>query len=171
MGSCLCHPYSLGLFSLREMWVRKVGHNGNPPDGVQDGVFHGSPQMWNRFCVFLPWCVGRSCWLQSGLVDLIWAVVFESEVCRSPLPGVGKPAMVVVRVQGAPASGCLIKNIGSFPLSRSHALFGVTRTDASCLAQLPTGFGSSLDTRTTRWQRVPFSLSQVVPCAAHPRIK
>ncbi len=57
------------------MWVRKVGHNGDPPDGV----FQGSPQMWNRFCVFLPWCVGRSYWLKSGLVYLIWAVVFESD--------------------------------------------------------------------------------------------
>src|SRR6266853_3185345 len=77
MGSCLGHPYSLGLFSLREMWVRKVGHNGDPPDGV----FHGSPQMWNMFRVFLPWCVGCSCWLQSGLVYLIWAVVFGSDWC------------------------------------------------------------------------------------------
>ena len=59
-----------------------------------------SPQMWNRFCVFLPWCVSHSCWLQSGLVYLIRAEVFESNWCIAhPM---GKPAMVVVRVQGAP---------------------------------------------------------------------
>jgi|SRR5216683_5837213 len=91
MGSCLGHPYSLGLFSLREMWVRKVGHNGDPPDGV----FHGSPQMWNMFRVFLQLLAA----IRFSLFDL-GRGVRERLVYRSPLPGVGKPAMVVVRVQG-----------------------------------------------------------------------
>ncbi len=40
--------------------------------------------------VFLPWCVGHSCWLQSGLVDLIWAVVFESDGVSLTLARCGK---------------------------------------------------------------------------------
>ncbi len=46
--------------------------------------------LWNRFCVFLPWCVGCSGWLHSGLVYLIWAVVFGSDGVSLTLAWCGK---------------------------------------------------------------------------------
>ena len=78
--TCAC---SLGLFSLRETWVRKVGHNGDPPDGVSHGScgvgFACSSHVWAaaagcnqvEFILLRPWCP-------------------TAMVCRSSLPGVGK---------------------------------------------------------------------------------
>jgi hypothetical protein len=47
-----------------------------------------------------PMVCGLHCRLQSGLVYLFWAVVFGSDWCIAHPCLVGKPAMVVVRVQG-----------------------------------------------------------------------
>src|SRR6267154_1240438 len=81
------------------MWVRKVGHNGDPPDGV---LSMGLPKCGIGFV-----CSSHGVWAAAAGCNQVYFILFgpwcsRAMVCRSPLPGVGELAMVVVRVQGAP---------------------------------------------------------------------